>query len=440
MGNQIVISLAIFLLVIAGFISRKFPMAFVSMTGFILMVVFGILDSETALGYFAKDTWIIISSLCIISAAFSKTTYVNKMAVWLAKKCNGSIVKIMICYILVELILSQFISSTIARFSMEYPLLIASCQEMKVNRSRVIYPLAVVTMCDSGILPTTAAVSMAIRISPLLEAYGMPEWADFSIMQYCISRIVIAAIIIPIAIFILPQIMPDRYEENFDQAADADANALLGKNAELSPLQEKVVAIDFLIVCLGFAFNKQINAIFPLPLWVIAILGALLVVAFGILKDKELFNNMGMRVILLALGATGLGAGLASSGAADLIGDLLIQVFGTHPNGFVVCWVFFMISAILSNLITNPPVVWAFIPIAIIACKAFGAQPLGIVFMLISSTQCGFMMPTASVVASTMFPVGGYELGDILKRGIPLLLATSIIYTLIIMLIFPFYA
>ena len=149
---------------------------------------------------------------------------------------------------------------------------------------------------------------------------------------------------------------------------------------------------------------------------------------------------MGMQVILLALGATGLGAGLASSGAADLLGDLLIQIFGEHPNGYVVCWVFFIISAILSNLITNPPVVWAFIPIAIIACDAFGAQPLGIVFILISATQCGFVMPTASVVASTMYPVGGYELSDIAKRGIPLLLFTSVVYTLVIMTIFPFYA
>ena len=82
MELETIYSLVIFLLVVIGFVTRKIPMGVVSMGGFILMVIFGILDSDAAIGVFAKDTWIIIASLYIISASFTRTTYVNKMATW----------------------------------------------------------------------------------------------------------------------------------------------------------------------------------------------------------------------------------------------------------------------------------------------------------------------------------------------------------------------
>lgn len=439
MTSQLMIGLVIFALIIIGFLSRKFPMAWVSMTGFVLMTVFGVLDTKTALTYFGKDTWIVISGLCIVGAAFSKTTYVGKIAVWLAKRCDGSTIKITACYVLIEVILAQFISSIIAFFSMVYPLAIASCKKMKISPSRLIYSLGIIAMSTSYMIPATSAVAMAERLRPLFASYGMEQYADFNINYWCLSRCILAAIVIPIAIFYLPKHMPDRIPVEDVEDTMVSAEGMLQNEQVYTPFQEKVVGIVFALICLGFAFNAQINKIVAMPIWLITLVGVMIIIGVGAMRGKELYCNMGINVVFLAMGASAVGAGIANCGAADLIGSALIQIFGTHPNGYMFGFVLFIVTCALAQFITNPPVAWTFIPIAIIACKAFGANPLGPVFLIMSSTMCGFCLPTASVTASTMIGVGGYELSDMVKKGIPICLIASILYTAIIMTVFPFY-
>lgn len=439
MTTQLTIGLIIFALMIAGFLSRKFPMAWVAMTGFVLMTLFGVLDIETALSYFGKDTWIVISGLCIVGSAFSKTTYVGKIAVWLAKKCDGSLIKITACYVLIEVILAQFISSIIAFFSMVYPLAIASCKRMKVSPSRLIYPLGIVAMSSCYIIPATSAVAMAERLRPLFTSYGMEQYAGFDIKLWCLSRLIMAAIIIPISIFYLPKHLPDRIPVSDVGDTDISAEGQFQNKKVYTLFQERVVAIVFILICLGFVFNAQINKVVTMPIWLITLAGVMVIIGVGAMRGKELYCNMGINVVFLAMGASAVGAGIANCGAADLIGNALVKVFGEHPNGYIFGFVLFVVTCALAQFITNPPVAWTFIPIAIIACKAFGANPLGPVFLIMSSTMAGFCLPTASVTSATAMDVGRYELSDMVKQGVPICLVASVLYTAVIMTIFPFY-
>ena len=176
-----------------------------------------------------------------------------------------------------------------------------------------------------------------------------------------------------------------------------------------------------------------------MPIWLITLLGVVIIIGVGAMRGSELYNNMGISVVFIAMGASAVGAAVADCGAADLIGNALITVFGSHPNGYVFGFILFIVTCALAQFITNPPVAWTFIPIAIIACKAFGANPLGPMFLIMSSTMCGFCLPTASVTASTMISVGKYELGDMLKNGIPICIITAVLYTAVIMTVFPLY-
>ena len=264
-------------------------------------------------------------------------------------------------------------------------------------------------------------------------------YANFDIWQWCLSRCILALIILPIAIFYLPKHMPDRIPVDGGKNSDMSIEGQFQKKQVYTPFQEKVVGIVFILICLGFAFNTQINKFISMPIWLVTLVGVVIIIGVGAMRGSELYNNMGINVVFIAMGASAVGAAVANCGAADLIGNALITIFGSHPNGYVFGFVLFVVTCALSQFITNPPVAWTFISIAIIACKAFGANPLGPVFLIMSSTMCGFCLPTASVTASTMIGVSGYELSDMVKKGIPICLITAVLYTAITMTVFPLY-
>ena len=142
---------------------------------------------------------------------------------------------------------------------MVYPLAIASCKKMKVSPSRLIYSLGVVAMSSAYLIPATSAIAMAERLRPLLSAYGMEQYASFNIWDWCISRLILAAIVLPISIFYLPKKMPDRINVEEESESEVSVEGQFKTKAVYTKLQERVVGLVFILVCIGFAFNNQIN-------------------------------------------------------------------------------------------------------------------------------------------------------------------------------------
>ena len=440
MSTQIILSLSVFVLVLIGFLTQKLPMALVAIGGMVLMVATGCLEPVKALAQFGTANVVLIGSLFVVSGAFTKTRYINNIAAWIAAKCKGSLTMILAGYAILLVFLGQFVSSASGRFAMVIPLAIASCKALKVSPSRIVYPLAVIAMSTSGLIPTTSAISMCETYRPMFTAAGMEAFADYSVMDYCLSRIALAVVVLPVCIFYLPKHLPDRIPVESLAQADAAGTDAFAKEATLKPWQEKVCLAMFLLTCVGLVFVNQINKVLVMPNWLIALTAALVVVAIGALRGKELYNNMGISVLLLTIGSAAIAGGLTASGAADVIGDLMSGLFGAHPNGYPFGGAIFLISCLVAQFITGVPMGMSFVPIILIACKSFGANPVGPVFLCLSGALAGFVAPTANAVASMMYPMGNYEFADLAKRGIPLAILCGIVQTAIVMTLFPFYA
>ena len=150
---------------------------------------------------------------------------------------------------------------------------------------------------------------------------------------------------------------------------------------------------------------------------------------------------MGLPVIFLLVGGTGMAKALQQTGAAEWIGNVMISLFGSHPNGYVVGLAFFVLPMLLAQLITNAPANGIFVPIALMACKAFGGNPVGPMFLAIIGSLCGFLTPMANATTSIMYSVGGYTIKDIASFKVAplLMIASTVISVLWVMTIFPLY-
>lgn len=87
----------------------------------------------------------------------------------------------------------------------------------------------------------------------------------------------------------------------------------------------------------------------------------------------------------------------------------------------------------------NRTVMIIFIPIAILACKAMGANPVGIVLLVQSACLSSFMTPMATPAIPMCMANGGYDLKSIVKQSVIPAVILCIVSVLWIMTVFPMY-
>ena len=159
---------------------------------------------------------------------------------------------------------------------------------------------------------------------------------------------------------------------------------------KLSPVQEVVGYLVFFGVILGLIVTSLqlikipvigedgTTTLMKLDTCVFPLIGALLMVAFGILKPKEAYVSIGMGgMVLTYVGVLALASGLTNTGTGALIGNAIASLFGQNANGYLIGLVFFLVPFVLTQFMMNWAVLNMFAPIAILTCTAIGANPSG---------------------------------------------------------------
>ena len=84
---------------------------------------------ETA-GYFGNPNGIMMMAMFVVAAGFNRTQFVKNVASGVNRIAKGSLMRVMFGYVLIAMILSQFIQSSIIVFGIMAPMLISTCEEI----------------------------------------------------------------------------------------------------------------------------------------------------------------------------------------------------------------------------------------------------------------------------------------------------------------------
>ena len=93
-----------------------------------------------------------MASMFIVAAGLARTQMVNHLSNLLYKVNDGSFTKILASYALVTMILGQFVPSLAALFAMVCPLVQNMCKKMNISPTKMLYPIAIVTVSCSFII------------------------------------------------------------------------------------------------------------------------------------------------------------------------------------------------------------------------------------------------------------------------------------------------
>jgi len=172
------------------------------------------------------------------------------------------------------------------------------------------------------------------------------------------------------------------------------------------------------------------------PIFLLTILAVAVVFVTRCIDADEAFSFIDGRLLALIFSMLAVGAALEASGAVRMIVNAIAPHLSVLP-GVVVIWVIYLLTSVLTEMVSNNAVAVVVTPIAIGLADAMGidARPLVVAVMVAASAS--FATPIGYQTNMLVYGPGGYKFTDFLRVGVPLNLSIGVLASLIIPMIWP---
>jgi di/tricarboxylate transporter len=196
---------------------------------------------------------------------------------------------------------------------------------------------------------------------------------------------------------------------------DANRNFIVAQEIERHDFRESKILVAVGIVAAVVA----LAALDVVPIVVSALGGALAMVLSGCLRPTEVYESVQWDVVFLLAGVIPLGIAMEASGAAALIAAVVVQSATVLPL-VAVLGLFYVLTALLTNVISNNASVVLMIPVAIEAAASLGASAFAFVLAVTFAASTAFMTPVGYQTNLFVYGPGGYRFTDYVRVGGPL--------------------
>jgi len=209
------------------------------------------------------------------------------------------------------------------------------------------------------------------------------------------------------------------------QEVERDRSFVLVSEVGLPEFRRNRIAVAVLILA-GVVGTAAAGLV---PIVVSAVTGALLMVLFGCLTSEEAYQAVNWKVILLLAGVLPLGTAMDKTGAAGLLSDLVLSGLGPWGPAAVLSG-FFLLSMLLTNVISNQATAALLAPIAFQAASGLAVSPRPFLMAVTYAASLSFMTPVGYQTNTLIYGPGQYKFSDFFKVGTPLNLLLWLLATL----------
>jgi di/tricarboxylate transporter len=167
-----------------------------------------------------------------------------------------------------------------------------------------------------------------------------------------------------------------------------------------------------------------------LPIMVAAMLGAMAMIATGcitVLQAKRAFDS---RIFMMVGASLAAATALEHTGGAMFLAHSAVQMMAGQPPGFVLS-IFFIVIAVLTNIMSNNATAVLFTPIAIEIAREMGVDPMAFVVAVIFAANCSFATPVGYQTNLLVMAPGNYRFNDFVIAGTPLVILIWLTYSFI---------
>ena len=172
------------------------------------------------------------------------------------------------------------------------------------------------------------------------------------------------------------------------------------------------------------------------PIAALGMIGAAVVLITGCIDSDEAFAAVDGKLLALIFSMLAIGGAMQESGAVALNANG-VAPYLSHVHPFLVVWSIYLLTSVLTELVSNNAVAVVVTPIAIGVAASLGIDPRPLVVAVMVAASASFATPIGYQTNTLVYGPGGYEFSDYLKIGIPLNLSIGILASLMIPMFWP---
>jgi len=222
---------------------------------------------------------------------------------------------------------------------------------------------------------------------------------------------------------------PRNFADRYNRSSDFLLVSTLAKNGP--PVYKKSwISMSILVIMvLAASFNF-------LSMFQASFLAALAMLLTGCTTMGSARSGIDWQVLLVIASSIGIGNALNQTGASGTIAGFFIGLAGDNPYMALIAT--FLITQILTEMITNNAAAVLVFPIAISVAEGLGVSFLPFIMVIIFAASASFATPIGYQTNLMVYGPGGYHFRDFLKVGLPLNLTVAVITLTLVPLIWPF--
>ncbi|MFB0934314.1 MAG: SLC13 family permease [Propionivibrio sp.] len=423
---------AVTTLVVLGFVAFFFitelvPLAITALAGAITLGLLGVIPVNTVFSGLSNSTVVLFAAMFVIGASMFHTGLAQKLGQAVVRIAGSSENGLLAGVMIAAAALSSVTSNT-GTTACLIPVILGICQAAKIPASRQMMPLAFAA--GLGGIITLVGTPPNIIAAGALKAAGLRPFGFFEFAWIGIP-LTIAGLIYMMTIGkrLLPKEQISAEGVKVDEEAAAEAKAGVS-----DPKKQWITGLVLVAVVVVMALDlKQV------PLEVAAGIGALVLVVSGCLSEKQAYRGIDWVTIFLFAGMMPIATAMDKSGAGKMIADWVVGLLGGNPSPMMVTSALFLLSAGLTQFMSNTACTALLAPIGISIAQGLGASPHAVLMAIAVAASCAFSTPVGTPPNTLVLGPGGYKFNDYVKAGTGLVVVCFIVSIIIIPMVWPFF-
>lgn len=402
------------------FVTELIPLAVTAMGASIALGLLGVLTPKQVFSGLSNSTVVLFAGMFVIGAAMFQTGLAQRIGITVVHAAGTGEKRLMAAIMIVTIILSS-VSSNTATVACLLPVVVQICAVARLAVSPQLMALAVAANVGGTI--TMIGTPPNILMSATLSASGLQPFGFFEFAWIGIP-LSIAGVIYMLTIG--RRLCPHGHvDSNL-----SDLTSDLPKDTR----KMTICAIILILVVIAMALSKTINV----PMQTAAIIGALACVITGCLTEKQAYGGIDWTTIFLFAGMLPLAEAMDKTGAGAMIANGVVGIIGSNASPLNIVMAMFLLSCGLTQFMSNTAAAALLAPIGISIAQSIGVSPFPVLMAIGIAASCAFTTPVATPPNTLILGPGKFRFMDYVKVGLPLVVVSMIVCTVVIPLVWPF--
>ena len=420
--DQIV--LTIFALSVALFVADVLPMGLLVFSVPMALYFAGVIEAREIFAPLIGQSIILVVAMSVIGAALFKTGMAERIGRTLFRFAPGERSLIFLVMVFAGVV-SAFVSNT-GTVAILIPIIMGVAAAKKLKPSRLLIPLTAGATIGGNISVIGSPGNLIAKETIERFSEGAMSVTFFEYAKIGVPLLIAAALFYA---FVGPKIIPAKVGAG---VASGEQNGLSGGCG-----WKGWFTVGVLVLTIAAMIAADFTKALP-PMHITACVGAIAVVLFRVITQKEAFAAFDMQAVFLLSFMTPLGTAMMKTGAADRISHAVVSVAGGQGPLMIMAILWLTVWG-LTQVMSNTATCALFCPIGWSIAKALGADPRAVVIAVLIASSVAVCTPLAIPANSMILEPGNLRFRDFFRPGIALSAVAFAVSMVLLPRIYPFF-